>query len=143
MWNQHPRPGSETWNNHIEQATGAELVNIVAHVRCYAGIHPLIEKPNYLPSDMLSPCLLVVHDASTCGQHHVAELSARQELYYPFLQIAELDIVARRDDTSLIESTIELDNNLPVSVIINFFKFANVTCRNVSSQKRLTDNIEM
>lgn len=37
----------------------------------------LVEEPNDLPRDMLPSCLLMVHNASTCRQDDVAELSTR------------------------------------------------------------------
>jgi hypothetical protein len=38
--------------------------------------HHLVEEPDDLSSDMFSPRLLVIHNASTCCQNHVAKLSA-------------------------------------------------------------------
>jgi len=38
-----------------------------------------------------------------------------------------LDIVARRDDTSLVETAVELDDNLAVSVVIDFLEFTDVS----------------
>lgn len=53
---------------------------------------------------MLSPGLLVVHDAGGGGQDDETELTRRKELDDPLLHVAELDVVAGRDDTSLVEA---------------------------------------
>ncbi len=73
--------------------------------------------------------LFVVHDARTSSEHDEAELSRRQQLDNPLLEISELDVVTRRDDTSLVEAAVELDDDLAVSVVIDFLEFANVACR--------------
>lgn len=53
---------------------------------------------------MLSPGLLVVHDAGGGGQDDETELTRRKELDDPLLHVAELDVVAGRDDTGLVEA---------------------------------------
>jgi hypothetical protein len=87
----------------------------------------LVEESNDLACDMLSSCLLMVHNASACRQDNVAELSTWQQLHHPFFQISQLNVVAWRDDTSLVEAAIELDDYFTVPMIIHFFEFANVT----------------
>jgi hypothetical protein len=87
----------------------------------------LIEESNYLACDMLSSCLLMVHDTRTCRQDNVAKLTTWQQLHHPFFQVSELNVVTGRDDTSLIEAAIELDDYFAISMIVHFFEFANVT----------------
>jgi len=87
----------------------------------------LVEESNDLAGDVLSSCLLMVHNASTRRQDNVAKLSTWQQLHHPFFQISKLNVVAGRDDTSLIEAAIELDDYFAVSMIVHFFEFANVT----------------
>lgn len=76
---------------------------------------------------MFPPRLLVIHNASACRQNHVAKLSAGQQLYHPLLEVFELDIVSGRDNTGLVKAPIELDNDLAVSMVIDFFELADVT----------------
>ena len=64
----------------------------------------LVEEAEDLATDVLSPGLLVVHNASGGGQDDEAELTRGKELDDPLLHVAELDVVARRDDTSLVEA---------------------------------------
>lgn len=77
---------------------------------------------------MLSSRLLVVHDPRAGSQDDVPELTRWQQLDNPFLQIAELDVISWRNDTGLVESTVELDDNLAGSVVVDFLEFANVAC---------------
>lgn len=86
----------------------------------------LIEETDDLASNVLSSGLLVVHDASAGGEDNVAELTRWQQFDDPLLEIAELAVVSRRDDTSLVETTVKLNNDLSVSVVIDFFELANV-----------------
>ena len=96
-----------------------------ASVRLISQSH-LIEESNDLARDMLSPCLLMVHNARAGGQNDVAKLTRRQQLDNPLLEVAESDVVAGRDDTSLVKTAVQLNNDLPISVVINFLKFADV-----------------
>lgn len=87
----------------------------------------LVEEPNDLSSNVLATGLLVVHDTSRGGEHHVSELTGRQELDDPLLEIGETDVVAGGDDTGLVEAAVELDDDLAGSVVIDFLEFANVS----------------
>jgi len=87
----------------------------------------LVEETDDLAGDVLPPRLFVVHDTRRGGEHNVAELTRRQELDDPLLEIAELDVVAGGDDTSLVETSVELDDDLAVAVVIDLLELANVT----------------
>lgn len=100
----------------------------------------LVKESNNLASNMLSPGFLVVHNASTGGEDNVSELTRRQKLDNPLLEITELNVVARRDDTSLVETAVELNDNLSAAVIVDFLEFANVACpKPVSARSRRRD----
>lgn len=64
----------------------------------------LVEEADDLAGDVLPTGLLVVHNTSGGGQDDVAELTRGQEPDGPLLQVGELDVVAGRDDTSLVET---------------------------------------
>jgi len=87
----------------------------------------LVEEPDDLPGNVLASGLLVVHNTGRGGEDHVSELTRWQELDNPLLEIAETDVVAGGDNTSLVEAAVQLDDNLAGSVIINFLKFANIS----------------
>jgi hypothetical protein len=55
-----------------------------------------------------------------------SELTGRQQIDDPLLEITELDVVAGGDDTGLVEAAIELDDNLAVAVVVDFLVFADV-----------------
>ncbi len=92
------------------------------------GIGCLVEETDDLSSDVLSAGLFVVHDTSTGGEDDVAKLTRGQQLHHPLLEVAELDVVAGRDDTSLVQAAVELNDNLATAVVINLLEFTNVTC---------------
>jgi len=69
---------------------------------------PLVEEPDDLSCNVLASRLLVVHDTGRSCEDHVSELTGRQELDDPLLEICEADVVSGRDDTGLVEAKIEL-----------------------------------
>jgi len=87
----------------------------------------LVEEPNDLSCDVLSSRLLVVHDTCGCGEDHVSELTGWQKLDDPLLEIAETDVVSWGDDTGLVETAVQLNDNLSCSVVIYLLKFTNVS----------------
>ena len=78
---------------------------------------------------MSSTGLLVVHDTGRGSEDDVAELTRGKELDDPLLEVAELDVVARADNTGLVEATSQLNDDLAVAVVIDLLELANVTCR--------------
>ena len=64
----------------------------------------LVEETNDLAGNVLAAGLLVVHDTGGGGQDDVTELTRGKELDNPLLHVAELDVVAGGDDTSLVEA---------------------------------------
>lgn len=89
----------------------------------------LVEETNDLAGDVLSSCLFVVHDARTRCKDDVTELTGRKELDNPFLEVAKLDVVSWGNDTGLVETAVELDDDFAGSVIIDFLKLSNVAFR--------------
>jgi hypothetical protein len=89
-------------------------------------IFRLVEETEELASNVLAASLLVVHDTSGGGQDDEAELTRGQELDSPLLEVTELDGVAGVDDTALVETAVELDDDLAGAVVVNFLEFTNV-----------------
>lgn len=89
----------------------------------------LVEETNDLASNVLSAGLLVVHDASGGGENDVAELTGGEQLDNPLLEVGETDVVAGRDDTSLVETAVELDDDLAGAVVVDLLELADVACR--------------
>lgn len=88
----------------------------------------LVEETDDLAGNVLAAGLLVVHDTSRGGQDNVTELTRGKELDNPLLHVAELDVVAGRDDTGLVEAAVKLDNNLAVAVVVDLLELADVAC---------------
>jgi hypothetical protein len=75
---------------------------------------------------VLGTSFLLIHDTSRGGQDQMTELTSRQQVGSPLLKLRELDVEARRDNTTLVNTAIELNDNLTRTVIINNFKLTNV-----------------
>lgn len=86
----------------------------------------LVEEADDLAGNVLSAGLLVVHDTSGGGQDDVAELTSRQQLDNPLLEVGETDVVAGGDDTSLVETAVQLNDDLAGAVVIDLLELANV-----------------
>lgn len=76
---------------------------------------------------MLATGLLVVHDTGRGGENHVAELTSGQQLDDPLLEIGQTDVVAGRDDTGLVETAVQLNNDLAGAVVVDLLELANVS----------------
>lgn len=88
--------------------------------------HHLVEETEELASNVLATSLLVVHDTSRGGQDEVTKLTRGQELGGPGLEVTELNGVAGVDDTALVQTAVELDDDLARAVVVNFLELANV-----------------
>lgn len=75
---------------------------------------------------MLAPRLLMVHDTRASSEHNVPKLTRRQQLHNPLLHVAQLDVVPRANDASLVQAAIELNDDFAVAVVVYFFEFTNV-----------------
>jgi hypothetical protein len=72
-------------------------------VRRNKTLRPLVEESENLSSHMLPPGLLVVHNTGRSGEDDETELTRREELDNPLLEIAKLDVVAGADYTGLVD----------------------------------------
>ena len=71
--------------------------------------------------------LVVVQNALGCGQDEVAELSGGEDVGGPSLKVVQRDIEPGGDDAALVDSSEELDDDLSRSVVVNDFKFSDVS----------------
>jgi hypothetical protein len=92
----------------------------------------LVEESDDLSGDVLATGLLVVHDSSGGGKDDVSELTGRKELGDPLLELVKLDVVAGRDTSGLVDASVELDNDLSGTVVVNLLELSNVSWGNVS-----------
>jgi hypothetical protein len=70
-----------------------------------SGCH-LVEETDDLSCDVLTSCLLMIHDTSRGSEDNVSKLTRWQELDDPLLKIGETNIVSWGNDTSLVETII-------------------------------------
>src|SRR5271156_2980723 len=63
-----------------------------------------IEEPNDLARNVFPSCLFVIHNSGRGGENNISELTGGEELNDPFFEVTELNIVARRDDTTFVQS---------------------------------------
>ena len=87
----------------------------------------LVEETKNLTTSMLGTSLFVIHDTSRGGQDQVTELTSRQQVSGPLFELGELDVETGRDNTTLVDTTVKLNNDLTGTVIINDFELTNVT----------------
>ena len=92
----------------------------------------LVEETEDLAGNVLATSLLVVHDTGRGGHDDVTERTRGQELLNPVLNLTELDVEARRDDTTLVDAAVELDDNLTGAVVVDLLELANVACDNAT-----------
>lgn len=69
----------------------------------------------------------MVHDTVRGGQDEETELTRGQQVTDPLFHGIELDVETGRNDTTLVQTTVELDNNLSSAMVIDDFEFINVT----------------
>ena len=55
---------------------------------------------------------------SETHQDDVAERTSREQQVDPVLNLSELDVEAGRDDTALVDATVELDDDLARAVVV-------------------------
>jgi hypothetical protein len=89
---------------------------------------------------VFSSSLFVVHDTSRGSQDNVTELSGWQQVVSPLLNVTNSNVKSWRDDTNLVQTTVQLDNNLTRSVVINVLELTNVTVL-LDNLQELDDNL--
>ena len=86
----------------------------------------LVEHTKDLATSVLAASFLMVHDTSRGGQDNITELTGRKQVGGPLLKIGKLDVETGGDDTALVDTTDELNNNLAGTVIVDLLELANV-----------------
>jgi hypothetical protein len=69
----------------------------------------------------------VVHDTSRGGEDNETELTGGEEVSHPLFNVVLLDVEAWGDDTALVDTADQLDDDLAGTVVIDDFEFTNVT----------------
>ena len=100
------------------------LLMILQNAVCHSD--NLVEETDDLAGNVLAAGLLVVHDASRGGQDDVTELTGGQQLNNPLLEVTETNVVAGGDDTGLVETAVQLDDDLAGAVVIDLLELSDV-----------------
>ena len=87
----------------------------------------LVEVTENLTTSVLAASFFVVHDTVRGGQDQETELTSGQQVTNPLFHFTKLDVETGRDDTTLVQATVQLNDNLTSAVVINDFEFTNVT----------------
>ena len=61
------------------------------------------------------------------GENDESELSGWQDLTEGFLEVPDLQVESWGDDSALVDSSVEFNDNLAISLIINDFEFVDVS----------------
>ena len=67
---------------------------------------------------------------------HIPELSGREEVAGPFLYLIQRHVKPRTDDTTFVQTSIQVDNNLSRSMIVDYLKLTDVTYMYVGIKKK-------
>lgn len=70
----------------------------------------------------------MVHNTRRGCKDHKAKRTSGKHCRHPLLHLTQLDRVAWRDNTTLVETANELNDDLASAVVINDLKITNVTC---------------
>lgn len=87
----------------------------------------LIEESENFASNLLSSSFFVIHNSLTCSHNEIPELTRRQQATHPVLNVTGSNIVTGGDNAALVQSSIELYDDLTGAVVVNKLKFANVS----------------
>lgn len=120
---------------------GSYLTHLTGHVAPVARHTALlVEEAQNLATSVLLLGFLVVHDASGGGQDHEAELTGRQQVVRPVIHAVLADVEARRDDTSLVDSAQQGDDDLARAVVVDDLVLADVAVL-LHNIEELEDNL--
>ena len=85
-----------------------------------------VEETEDLATNVLGTGLVVVHDTLVGGEHENAELTGGEHGVGEVLELSEGQIETGRDDTALVEATVEVDDDLAVAGVIDDLEVVDV-----------------
>jgi len=75
----------------------------------------------------------VVDDTSRGGEHNMSELPGWQQVVLPFFHVGDGDVVSWGDNTAFVDSSVQVDDDLAGSVVINLFEFSDLKNSRISN----------
>ena len=85
-----------------------------------------VEETEDFSTDMLGTGLVMVHDALVGGEDEHAELTRGEDGVREVLELSQRQIEAGRDDTALVEATVEVDDDLAGASVIDDLELVDV-----------------
>ena len=99
-----------------------------------------VEETEDLAADMLGTSLVVVHDTLVGGKDEDTELSGGKDGVGEILELFEGKIETGGDNTTLVETTVKVDNNLAGASIIDDLELVDVAVL-LHDLKELNENL--
>ena len=99
-----------------------------------------VEETEDLASDMLGTSLVVVHDTLVGGKDEDTELTGGEHGVGEIFELLEGKIETGWDNTTLVESTVKVDNNLAGASIIDDLELVDVAVL-LHDLKELDENL--
>ena len=93
---------------------------------CLEQLLHLVEVAEDLASDMLPASFLMVHDTRRGRQDNESEGTGGKHIGHPTLNLVERDTEARRHHTTLVDTAVQLHDNLASAVVIDDVEVADV-----------------
>lgn len=85
-----------------------------------------VEVAEHLATNVLATGLFMVHNALVSGEDDKAELSGGEDLVNDLLEVFEGQIEAGGDDAALVQSAVEVDNDLARALVVDDFELVDV-----------------
>jgi hypothetical protein len=98
----------------------------------------LVDIAEKLSSDVLPSGLLVGNDTVRGREDDESKRSGGEEQVDPRLDLVDLDVESGRDDSRLVESTVELNDDLAGSVVVNDLELSDVAWTRESARLSAT-----
>ena len=70
---------------------------------------------------------MVIHDSLVGGQENVAELSGWEDVVKEGLEVFDFQVESWRDDSALVESSVQVNDDLSISSIIDDLEVVDVS----------------
>ena len=99
-----------------------------------------VEETKNLSSDVLLSGLNVVDNTLVGGEDDESELSGWEDLINKLLEVLELEVESWGDDTALVKSSVEVDDDLAGSGIVNNLELVDITVL-LHKSEELDDNL--
>ena len=85
-----------------------------------------VEEAEDFATDVLGTSLVVVHDALVSGQDDDTELAGGEHGVEEILELVQGQIEAGRDDAALVQATVQVDNDLATTGVVDDLELVDV-----------------